>query len=304
MVKFGLIVPGLNAGAQWGGCLGALDIQTCQPDIRLLIDSSSTDKTVSLAKSHGFMIEIIERTEFNHGGTRQYGLGILDDIDVVVYLTQDAVLANPHALHNILAPFVESSVAAVCGRQLPRAEATPVEAHARLYNYVSIPSVRSISDASRLGLKTAFISNSFAAYSVLALKEVGGFPSDVIFGEDMYVAAKMLKAGYKIAYAADACVYHSHSYSPVQEMQRYFDMGVFHAREPWIRQELGSAEGEGLKFVFSEYKYLLKNAPLRVPEGMLRMLLRYSGFRLGLQEKRFPLWMKRFMVMNKGYFKR
>ncbi len=38
----------------------------------------------------------------------------------------------------------------------------------------------------------------------------------------------------------------------VQEMKRYFDMGVFHASEPWIRQELGGAEGEGLKFVVSE----------------------------------------------------
>ena len=80
----------------------------------------------------------------------------------------------------------------------------------------------------------AFISNSFAAYRVSVLKEVGGFPDDVIFGEDMFVATKMLKAGYKIAYAAGACVYHSHDYSLWQEMKRYFDMGVFHAREPWI----------------------------------------------------------------------
>jgi rhamnosyltransferase len=159
-----------------------------------------------------------------------------------------------------------------------------------------------IDDAGEFGLKTAFISNSFAAYRISSLTEVGGFPNNVIFGEDMYVAAKMLKAGYKIAYAADACVYHSHGYSLWQEMKRYFDMGVFHAREPWIRQELGGAEGEGVKFVVSEIKYLLRNAFWRIPEALLRTLVRYSGFRLGLVEKRLPIWLKKWLAMNKAYF--
>ena len=67
----------------------------------------------------------------------------------------------------------------------------------------------------------------------------------------MPVAARRLKAAYKIAYAADACVYHSHDYSLWREMKRYFDMGVFHAHESWIREEFGGAEVEGMKFVVS-----------------------------------------------------
>ena len=192
----------------------------------------------------------------------------------------------------------------MCGRQLPRRQATPIEAHARLYNYSSETFSRSINDAKKYGLKTAFISNSFAAYRVAALNEVGGFPEDVIFGEDMYVATKLLMANYEIAYAAGACVYHSHDYSLWQEMKRYFDMGVFHAREPWIRKELGGAEGEGVKFVASEIMYLLRNAFWQVPEGLLRTLFRYTGFRLGLVEKRLPCWLKRILAMNKGYFMR
>ena len=85
-------------------------------------------------------------------------------------------------------------------------------------------------------------------------------------------------------------------------MQRYFDMGVFHAREPWIRQTLGGAEGEGLKFFVSEMKYLLLNAFWRIPESILRTLLRYTGFRLGLIEQRLPLWLKRRFAMNKSFF--
>lgn len=108
----------------------------------------------------------------------------------------------------------------------------------------------------------------------------------------------------KVAYDSDASVYHSHSYSLLQEMRRYFDMGVFHACEPWIRRDLGGAEGEGIKFVRSKLNYLLKHAFWLVPEGMLRTLLRYAGFRIGLMEKGLPLSLKRALAMNKGYFKR
>ena len=210
---------------------------------------------------------------------------------------------NDDSWINILKPFQNKSVAAVCGRQLPRKQAAQIETHARLYNYSSNSCLKSLNDADKFGLKTAFISNSFAAYRVSALLDVGGFPASVIFGEDMYVAAKLLQAGYKIAYAADACVYHSHDYSLWQEMKRYFDMGVFHAREPWIRQGLGGAEGEGVKFVMSEMKYLWKYAFWRLPESMLRILLKYVGFRLGLMESMLPVRFKRLFAMNKGFFK-
>jgi len=303
-MKFGLVVPTLNAGSEWPDWLDAFNGQTVKPDRLLVIDSDSNDNTTGFAKDYGFDVVVIARSEFDHGRTRQYGVDCLDDVDVCVFLTQDAILSNVDSLKKILEPFHDDRVAAVCGRQLPRKLATPVEAHARLYNYSSGSFSRSINDVNKFGLKTAFISNSFAAYRVSALNKVGGFPDDVIFGEDMYVATKLLMAGYEIAYAADACVYHSHDYSLWQEMKRYFDMGVFHAREPWIRQELGGAEGEGIKFVISELKYLLEHEFWRVPEGLMRTLLRYTGFRLGLIEKRLPLWLKRILAMNKGYFKR
>jgi len=302
-MKFGLVVPTLNACHEWQAWLDAFDSQTIKPDRLLVIDSNSSDNTVALAKSYGFDAEVVKRSEFDHGGTRQYGVDSLNDVDVCVFLTQDAIFSDYDSLNQILQPFHDASVAAVCGRQLPRKPAVPIEAHARLYNYSSKSIVRSIDDVNRYGLKTAFISNSFAAYRVSALKEVGGFPKKVIFGEDMYVAAKLLKSGYKIAYSADACVYHSHNYTIFQEFSRYFDMGVFHAREPWIRQELGNAEGEGVRFVISEFKYLIRHAFWRLPEAVLRTIMKYIGFHLGLAERHIPLNIKRKISMNPGYFK-
>ena len=277
--------------------------QSVTPERLLIVDSGSTDNTAELASGSGFDVEAIDKSEFDHGGTRQFGLDCLEGMEICVFMTQDAVFSSKNSLKKILEPFHDVSVAAVCGRQLPRKEAGPIEAHARLFNYPDISSINSIDDAAKKGLKAAFLSNSFAAYRVSALKEVGGFPSDVIFGEDMFIATKLLQAGYQVAYSAEACVYHSHGYSLLQEMKRYFDMGVFHADESWIRQALGVAESQGLKFILSEFQYLIKHAFWRIPEGMLRTVLRYSGFRLGLAYKKLPVWMVRRLAMNKGYFR-
>jgi rhamnosyltransferase len=302
-MSFAVIVPTLNAGKLWPLWIDALESQICRPDSILVIDSGSQDDTVKLSEEAGFNVQVLKPGEFNHGGTRKHAVLQVKDQDVVVFLTQDAILADCSALQNILSPFEDELVAAVCGRQLPVPDAGAVGAHARLFNYPEKSFVRTYADSSTYGLKTAFLSNSFAAYRVSTLVELGSFPEDVIFGEDMYVAVKMLKAGYGIAYAADACVYHSHDYSIRQEFMRYFDMGVFHAHEPWIRQELGGAEGEGARFVISELIYLLKHAFWRVPEGLFRTVIRYSGFRLGLADSRLPLIMKRKFSMNPGYFK-
>ena len=77
----------------------------------------------------------------------------------------------------------------------------------------------------------------------------------------------MILQNYALAYVADATVYHSHSYTILQEFKRYFDIGVFHKRESWILKEFGKAEGEGGKYVKSEFTYLLnKKAYLKIPE--------------------------------------
>jgi len=68
-------------------------------------------------------------------------------------------------------------------------------------------------------------------------------------GEDMWVAAKMLMAGFKVAYAAEALVYHSHNYRFQEEFQRYFDTGVFHVQAPWLIETFGSVKSEGFKML-------------------------------------------------------
>ena len=70
-----------------------------------MIDSSSSDDTVALARAHGFDVQVIPKSEFNHGGTRQFGVNVLSAVDIIVFLTQDALLASPDAIERLLAAF-------------------------------------------------------------------------------------------------------------------------------------------------------------------------------------------------------
>lgn len=298
----GVCVPTLNAGKHWCDWI-ARTTPAAQGWRLLVIDSASTDHTAEAARQAGHEVIGIKRDAFDHGGTRQSAMETLSDCDIVVFLTQDALVTTPDTLSQLVAAFDDPNVGAAYGRQLPHQNATPIAAHARYFNYPATSYLASAADIPKRGIKTAFLSNSFAAYRRNALLNVGGFPCNTILSEDMIAGARLLQAGWELAYVADACVYHSHNYSPWQEFKRYFDIGVLHRREPWLINWLGKAEGEGARFVGSEVRYLLKHAPWQLPEAGIRTLLKYAGYRAGKMEQRLPLAFKRACSMNRRYWR-
>jgi rhamnosyltransferase len=293
-----IVIPTLNGGKEFELLLASLKTQTYHPVQKLVIDSSSEDQTVELAREYGFAIVSIKRNEFNHGATRQLAVETLTGADFLIFLTQDAILAKPDSLKQLIESFGDPKVGAVYGRQLPRQGATLIEAYARCYNYPATSMVKTLADAPRLGIKTAFISNSFAGYRKTALQAAGGFPPDTVFGEDTFAAAKMLSQGWKIYYKSEAEVYHSHNYSYKQEFCRYFDIGVFHAREAWIRNELGQVEGEGIKYVTGEFKFLLRHNCFMIPSAFMRNVLKFCAYKLGLTDRPLPIWLKTWLSTN------
>ena len=301
--RVAIVVLTLNAAPLWDRWVQGMRIQTFMPDVVLVIDSASTDGTADKAAAEGYRVHRIERKDFNHGGTRQLAVDLLENIDIVVFLTQDAILVDPDSIKNLVSSFECEDVGTAYGRQLARKVAGPIEAHARLFNYPDRSRHQTEADIPRLGLKAAFTSNSFAAYRVAALKDVGGFPADVIVSEDMHVAARMIVGGWKVHYNAAAVVEHSHGYSPWQEFQRYFDVGAFHAREKWVMGRFGAPSGEGLRFVLSEWRYLGPRRFYLYPASALRTTLKLIGYRLGLLESMVPLGIKRRISMQKSFWR-
>jgi rhamnosyltransferase len=299
-----LIIPTFNAASYWPVLSEGIRQQSLVPSQIIVIDSSSSDGTPDLARSDGFTVVEIPSKDFNHGGTRQLGAELAGDAEILIYLTQDAVPFDADAFANLVGIFEDAEIGAAYGRQLPREAAGPIEAHARHFSYPAASRVRSWESRRTHGFKSIFFSNAFGAYRRSALMSVGGFSPDVIFGEDTLVVARLHRAGWKTAYAADAMVRHSHAYSIAEEFRRYFDIGVLHARESWLIDQFGSASGEGRRFVGSELKHLLKHAPHHVPSAMMRTFAKYLGYKVGRRESRIAPRLKYHLGLNRQYWSR
>ncbi|NYT63491.1 glycosyltransferase family 2 protein [Alcaligenaceae bacterium] len=301
-----VIVPTYNGGQVWKVSAQALArawAATPQVSGVLVVDSSSHDDTVAVASAGGFTVQVIDSRDFDHAGTRNRACAtVMSEADIVVFLTQDAILASDASLRKLIHAFADPGVAVAYGRQLPHTDANPLAAHARSFNYREHSYVSGKESKQTMGLKTVFTSNSFAAYRVSVFQELGGFPEKNILSEDMYFAAKAVLAGHKVAYVADAAVLHSHNYTPVEEFRRYFDIGVFHHDEAWIAQAFGGAGGEGKRFVFSELRYLLKRAPAWIPRACLHNGLKILGYKLGKNYTRLPMALRRWFSMHKKYW--
>lgn len=303
-MKFTIIIPTYNAGSLWQKWIEAYQNQSLKADQVIVIDSSSTDQTAVLAEQAGFFVKKIAKSEFNHGKTRNVAVALAPtDSEILVFLTQDALLADSNSLRNLIKNFEEPEIAAVCGRQLPHLNANPLATHARLFNYPAQSKIKNKEDIDSLGIKVAFMSNSFAAYRKSVFEQLGGFPDNTILAEDMHLTARIIQAGYKVAYCAEAQVFHSHNYSLIQEFQRYFDTGVFQQKESWIQEQLGKVSGEGKKFVISELRFLLKNNVAWIPKALLSTLFKYIGFKLGSKWNKLPMSVVKKLSMHKGYWK-
>jgi rhamnosyltransferase len=302
VLKVSLLIPTYNAGAKWPCVLEGIDSQSIPFLEKIIIDSGSTDGTAALAREHGFDVIKIAGKEFNHGRARQILADAASGSDVCTFLTQDAIPVAAESIQNLVKPFEDDAVGLAYGRQLPYDNATPLESHARLFNYPENSNVRTLSDKHQYGFKVFFCSNSFSAYRKSVLNDVGGFPTDSIMGEDALFAAKMLVKGYKLAYVADALVKHSHSYSFNEEFKRYFDTRVFHEQNKWIQEIYGKPSGEGLRYVRSELKYVLSIDVKFLFNSLSSLFAKWLGYNTGKYYSRIPKrWLKK-LSMHHAYW--
>jgi rhamnosyltransferase len=226
--------------------------------------------------------------------------------ELLVYLTQDVLPASADMIANLTAPLRESDeIWMSYGRQLPAFKATEIAAHLREFNYPEESQVRSYADREKLGFTSVFVSNSCAAYRRSRLADIGYFESNLIFGEDSCAAGRLLEKGGKIAYTADAAVFHSHNYSWSEDFRRYFDIGVFHQSQNWLLQTYGGAGGRGLDYIRSGLAYLWRRRSYgMIGDFMVRVGVKFIGYRLGRFHHLLPRRLAVQLSMNRGWWKR
>lgn len=255
-----ILVPTLNAESDLARLLPAVLGQRVEGGFELVcVDSDSRDCTRQMLREAGARVTRIERADFRHGATRNL-LASLARGEQLVFLSQDAEPAGEDCVERLLAPLADARVAAACARMLPRSGDDPLTARTALAapeagersEVRGLEAGRSLAELppeerSRL----ARFSDVASAFRASALAELP-FP-DVPFGEDSAWAALALERGWRLAFAADARVYHAHRYTPARAFERYRVDAAFQRRVHGlrVRPDLASL-ARGLAFELRE----------------------------------------------------
>lgn len=305
-MKIDVIIPIYKPGKELFTLLEKLKQQSVpiQRIILMNTEESYFDQLVygnrELDKYNNVEIYHLSKREFDHGRTRHFGVQ-KSDADFFVMMTQDAMPADSFLIEKLVQR-LEGQVAVSYGRQLATEDSSVLEKFTREFNYPAHSFVKSLKDLDTLGIKTYFCSNVCAAYRRDIYDKCGGFSQHTIFNEDMIYAAGVINHGYQVAYEADACVYHSHNYTNMQQLRRNFDLGVSQAVHPEIFGNLHS-ESEGKKLVKEATAYLRKEHMLRkLPYFYLQCASKYLGYLLGKKHKYLPIKWILVLTMNREYW--
>lgn len=256
----------------------------------------------SFQKDHpNLIVKHLSKREFDHGKTRNIAVQH-SDADYFIMMTQDAVPADGHMVEELLRQLRKDKVAVAYARQLATDNSSEIEKYARNYNYPEQTVIKTKADLGRLGIKAFFCSNVCAAYDRKVFDELGGFVKHTIFNEDMIYAAKAVEAGYGIAYASQAMVYHSHDYTNMEQFHRNFDLGVSQAEHPEVF-EAYSSESEGIRFVMQLIRHLWKKGYWRqIPHAVIQSGFKYIGYLFGKHYRSLPRKMVLRMSDSREYW--
>lgn len=240
----------------------------------------------------------IEKEDFDHGGTRNYGVS-LSKSEFFLLMTDDAVPVDKDLIGNLRKAFEDPTVGMAYARQTANKRAGVIEKYTRYFNYPPVSVKKGKDDLPRLGIKAFFASNVCCMYRRSFFEELGGFPDHTFFNEDMIYARKLINDGKRIAYQADAKVYHSHRYTGAEQFRRNFQNGVSHADHPETFGDV-KASGEGMRLVKKTAEFLLKR-------GLVFMLIplfwqsacKYAGYTLGERYDKLPVKLKERLLHPK-----
>ena len=229
--------------------------------------------------SDKILIKNIQKSEFNHGLTRNYGM-TLSDADYVMCMTQDAIPADRHLIDQLIKVFENEDVIVAYAKQIPRKDCKYVERYTRAFNYPDEDIVKTRDSIDTMGIKAIFCSDVCAMYDRNKYFEIGGFRK-ADFNEDMLFAYDAITSGKKVYYASKARVIHSHNYSYRQQFFRNIEIGKSQKEFQDVFGSLKS-ENEGIRMVKNGIKYFIKNKKAYViPDFILYSGFKFAGFKIG-----------------------
>ena len=307
MEKADIIIPVYKPDGKFLTLIEKLGKQSVLPNRIIIMNTEQKyyDRLIygtSFQKEHRDMVvKHLSRREFDHGRTRNRGVQY-SDTDFFIMMTQDAVPADEYLVERLLEQLGNENVAVAYARQLADGDSSEIEKYTRNFNYPEQSKIKTKADLETLGIKTFFCSNVCAAYNRKIFDKLGGFVKHTIFNEDMIYAAGCIRAGYKIAYTAEAKVIHSHQYTNKEQFRRNFDLGVSQAEHPEVFESV-PAESEGIRLVKRPAEYLKTEGEGRLILPMcVTSAYKFFGYKLGKNYKRLSFRRILKYTMNRTYW--
>jgi rhamnosyltransferase len=198
--QISVVVRTYNEERHLGELLQSLTEQLdCAKHEVLVVDSGSTDKTVAIAQHYGARLVTIRKEDFSFGRSLNVGckaaLG-----NVFVFVSGHCVPSHRRWLAQLTEPLLVGQAHYSYGRQLG-GSISKFSEHQLFRKYFP--------EASAIPQEGFFCNNANAALS-RASWERFRFDEALTGLEDLHLAKRMVAAGQRIAYVAEASVFHFH----------------------------------------------------------------------------------------------
>ena len=176
----------------------------------VLVDSGSTDGTLEIAEDHGCRITKINKSEFSFGRSLNIGCAHSKG-DILVFISGHCVPVYSNWLQTLCQPLIDGIASYSYGRQIGDDDSNYSERRIFAKYFPDISALPQdgffCNNANSALLRSSWLNHSF---------------DEALTGlEDMELAKRLVNAGQKIAYVAEAPVFHHHQESWVQVRRRF-----------------------------------------------------------------------------------
>src|SRR5688500_18427992 len=205
-----IVIRAYNEERHLGRLLEGIQHQTATDVEVILVDSGSSDSTVSIAESFGAKIVHIFPQEFTFG--RSLNLGVqATTSDFVIIASAHVRPVYPDWLASLLHPYEDDRVALTYGKQ--RAPESAKYSERQIFH-------QWYPDASKPRQETAFCNNANAAIRK-SLWQKNPYDETLTGLEDLAWAKWAKEQGHVISYVAEAEIVHVHNETPQGVYNRY-----------------------------------------------------------------------------------
>ena len=205
-----IIIRCYNEEAHIGRLLSGI-MQQATDDLEIIIvDSGSTDATLSIASQYPAKILKINKQDFSFGSSLNIGCEAASG-QFLVFVSAHVYPVYDDWLKHLLQPFENDRVACVYGKQRGN-HATKFSEHQVFAHWFP--------EVSDLNQNHPFCNNANTAVRQSVWEKIR-YDETLTGLEDLAWAKQIISAGFRVSYKADAEVVHVHEETPRQVLNRY-----------------------------------------------------------------------------------